>query len=83
MPALTEGKTVSRELVWNGKAIRDGDWKLIVDGKGQSGVGLYNLKDDLSEQKNLANEHPERVADLQQRLKHWQREMEETMTKQP
>lgn len=83
MPMLTEGKEVSRELVWNGKAIRDGEWKLVVDGKGQPGVVLYNLKDDLSEQKNLAEEHPERVANMQQRLKRWQREMAETATKQP
>ena len=83
MPTLIEGKTLSRELVWNGKAIREGDWKLIVGGKGQAEPGFYNLKTDLGEQKNLAKEHPERVATMQQKLKLWRQEMAATMTKQP
>lgn len=50
-------------------AIRIGDWKLvasnIIQGDGlREGVEweLYNLRDDPTEQNNLAAEHPERVA---------------------
>ena len=35
----------------------------------QQGVSLYNLDDDVSESKNLAAEHPEKVAELKQLLK--------------
>jgi len=39
-------------------AIRDGDWKLLVNADG-SGAELYNLASDRSERKNVAAEHPE------------------------
>jgi arylsulfatase A-like enzyme len=41
--------------------IRQGDWKLIA---GQE-PRLFNLADDISESKNVAADHPERVADMQ------------------
>ncbi len=42
-------------------AVRRGDWKLIV----KSGrCELYNLADDLHEDRNLAEEHPEKVEEL-------------------
>jgi arylsulfatase A len=53
-------------------SIRDGQWKLIVgpgsggwtDGSENEAVQLYNLADDLGETRNLAEQHPERVADM-------------------
>jgi arylsulfatase A-like enzyme len=48
-------------------SIRVGDWKLIhfyEDGREE----LYNLKDDLSERKNLANQATSQAQDLHQRL---------------
>jgi len=53
-------------------SLRNGDWKLIF-GPGSGGwtkggtdqpVQLYNLAEDLGEKKNLATEHPERVAQM-------------------
>ena len=62
-----------------GQVIRDGDWKLI-NTKGSRGFGadrsktysiaLYNLKDDLSEQNNLASAMPEKVERLRKKLSH-------------
>ena len=55
-------------------AIRSGDWKLIEhyeDGQ----VELFNLRDDVSETKNLAVEEPERAKSLQARLAAWRKEM--------
>lgn len=49
-------------------AIRQGDWKLIWRTMLPSSVDLYNIADDPSETKNLASEHPEKVAAMQQRL---------------
>ncbi|MEZ6055136.1 MAG: arylsulfatase [Planctomycetaceae bacterium] len=57
-------------------AIRQGDWKLLLNaskpGAKQTaaspqadGIELYNLSTDLGESKNVANEHPEVVKELQ------------------
>lgn len=63
-------------ILHGGKVIRDGDWKLILT-KGSRGFNaerkqygheLYNLKSDLSEQKNLIDEHPEIVDRLRTKL---------------
>jgi arylsulfatase A-like enzyme len=57
-----------------GGAIRMGDWKLIEyfeDGRQE----LYNLRDDLSEQHNLAAERPETTARLHDRLAAWRKDV--------
>ncbi len=55
-------------------AIRDGSFKLIeFFDKGT--VELYNLKDDIAEQHNLAEKLPKKAAELQKRLKSWQRDI--------
>jgi arylsulfatase A-like enzyme len=46
--------------------VRRGRWKLIVKAKAEP--ELFNLENDLGEQKNVAAEHPELVAELKQRL---------------
>lgn len=66
-----------RRLFWNGRAMREGPWKLMVGGKGapQGQVGLYHLGDDPGEQKNLAADHPKRVAAMREALETWWREV--------
>ncbi len=60
-------------------ALRSADWKFIPDLKtvggwyadkssGLTGPGLYNLSDDLGEQKNLAAKQADRVAELRAAL---------------
>ena len=59
-------------------AVRAGDYKLIEwyeDGQ----VELYNLSDDLGEQKNLAATHPEKAAELRRMLHSWRDEMDARM----
>ena len=46
--------------------IRKGDWKLIHFYEGIQ--ELYNLKDDLSEGKNLVEAMPDKVKELEERL---------------
>lgn len=52
-----------------GVSVHQGDWKLIrifhgsLDGK-QHRWMLYNLREDVGEQNDLADEHPERVAQM-------------------
>jgi arylsulfatase A-like enzyme len=50
--------------------IEEGDWKLMEffeDGK----LELYNLKDDIGEQKNLASEQPEKAKELLGKMRAW------------
>jgi arylsulfatase A-like enzyme len=58
-----------------GASVRDRDWKLIrffEDGHEE----LYNLKEDIGETKNLADEEPEKRAELSGLLTGWQGEIE-------
>lgn len=57
-----------------GAAIRMGDWKLIEffeDG----GLELYNLKEDLGEQNNLATANPGKTKELHRAMLAWRREV--------
>lgn len=56
-----------------GGAIRMGDWKLIENYEDGS-VQLFNLRDDIGEQKDLASAQPERVKTMRARLHAWYRE---------
>jgi len=79
---LLEGKKMTRgPIFWHyphygnqggapGGAVRDGDFKLIEwyeDGS----LELFNLRDDLGEQHNLAAKFPDKVRDLHARLAAW------------
>lgn len=75
LPYLTGEKTgVPHErLYWRfGKqiALRQGDWKLLKVA-GDTQPRLYNLKDDIGEQKDLAGAEPERLQKLQAAWDAW------------
>jgi len=86
VPLLKNGDAPARDaLFWHyphysnqggfpGAAIRMGDWKLIErleDGR----VQLYNLRDDIGEQRDLAAREPARAAAMRARLHAWYREV--------
>jgi hypothetical protein len=85
MPALNGKleKPLHPQLFWDGNegrwAVREGDWKLVFDRKGQR--GLFNLEEDIGEQQNLANEHPELVKRLNEQYLEWRSEMGTPMSK--
>ncbi|MFO7973878.1 MAG: sulfatase [Candidatus Hydrogenedentota bacterium] len=57
-----------------GSVVRYGDWKLheyFEDG----GLELYNLREDVGEKHNLAEERPEKRDELHAMLKHWREEL--------
>lgn len=66
------------ELFWQWKqgrkgvalATRSGDWKLVRPGSDLPWE-LYNLRDDIGEQKNLATAHPDKVTELEARVTRW------------
>ncbi|KAA5544649.1 sulfatase [Roseiconus nitratireducens] len=81
-PLLRGQPTIPREAIfWHyphysnqggfpGGAIRLGDWKLVEryeDGR----VHLYNLKSDIGEHTDVAEQHPGRVTQMRQRLHRW------------
>ena len=75
-PAYLEGKAEgARDEHFRTRpcaAVRAGDWKLIEyfeDGA----LELYNLKDDLGEQKNLAETLPEKTKELHKLMLTWRK----------
>ncbi len=55
-------------------AVRMRDWKLVEyfeDNRAE----LYNLQDDLGETANLANEQPQRAAELRDKLHQWRKDV--------
>ncbi|MGI9458177.1 MAG: arylsulfatase [Aeoliella sp.] len=74
LPAFA-GESIERKspLFWEhegNRAVRDGDWKLVARGaKGK--WQLYNLTEDRSELNDLADLHPERVAELNAAWQTW------------
>lgn len=74
LPYLNSGQTPHKVLFWRrgiAAAVRSGKWKLI---RVQSDpVLLFDLEADISETRNLADQHPEIVKDLLQQLEHWEK----------
>ena len=50
------------------QAARMGDWKLVKPGT-NTPVELYNLRTDLGEKENIADQHPDLVARIEEYLK--------------
>ena len=83
LPTLKQSGPLQRDAIfWHyphygnqggtpGAAVRQGDWKLIEWFEGDR-FELYNLKDDVAEEHDLANEQPERLEAMKKLLKDWQ-----------
>ena len=85
-PALQGNKLGREAMYWHyphysnqggipGGAIRIGDYKLFEryeDGT----VHLYNLKEDIGEQKDLASSMPEKVTEMRKKLHLWYKEVD-------
>ena len=73
LPTLLGKSKIGRtELVEQGSkdiALLAGDWKYIPPFNKNLNDRLYNLKDDIGETKNLANENPKKLADMKATLK--------------
>jgi len=60
------------------EAVRQGDWKLRIT---KDCVALYNLKDDISENNNVAAAHPKIVKKLQKMMKKFDADLKENQHK--
>lgn len=58
-------------------AIRQGDWKLVKNGK--EPLALYNLANDIGESKNLATDQPDRVIKMKAAYQHWDAQNKEPL----
>ncbi|MEZ6120313.1 MAG: sulfatase-like hydrolase/transferase [Pirellulaceae bacterium] len=73
----------ARQLVWNGRAIRDETWKLLVTGNRPETVALYNLKNDLGETTDVSAQYPERTKQMRDALAAWKMDVAKNATRQP
>lgn len=87
LPTLFGKETKQRELFWRKggltinatdlytvdqrKAMRSGNWKLIVSPYYKSS-SLYNLSNDISEQHDIAHKHPKIVKNMVKKVKAWE-----------
>lgn len=90
LPLLTQSGTILRDaLYWHyphfsnqqgrpGGVIRQGDYKLIENYEDET-LELYNLKDDLSETRNIVLENVELAKSMQKRLHDWLKEVNASM----
>jgi arylsulfatase A-like enzyme len=79
LPYLTGDTTNEphQSLYWrfgNQWAVRHGDWKLVASRLDGPEPKLFNLSDDLGEEKDLSSAHPEKVAELRSKWEAWDAE---------
>jgi arylsulfatase A-like enzyme len=72
---------VERTLFWRvgpapaqARAVRSGDWKLVVDGTGAKQL-LFDVTRDPGERDDLAARHPDRVRRLKEMLDAWEQDV--------
>jgi arylsulfatase A len=80
-----QAKPVERTLFWrtagpppvnmNQKAVRSGDWKLLIDGA-VTRIFLFNVNTDPGERQDLFARQPDVVQRLQQQLTAWERDVD-------
>jgi arylsulfatase len=78
---VLQGASVQREkpLFWEwsrGKAVRDGDWKIVAWGN-DAPWELYNVEEDPTETNNLAAVHPEMVKQMDKLFADWKKDNEQ------
>lgn len=78
LPAMRGEQTNERTIGFDHQAahaLRQGDWKLVWPKRMPFEIDweLYNLSEDRCEQRNLAEQHPERVQKMTQQWEEWAR----------
>ena len=63
---------ITQENFNGARAIISGDFKLVIDGEKNTGVELFDLRNDLAESKNLAEIQPAMVEKLKKEMRDWQ-----------
>ena len=80
-PVLFDGQRITdRKLFWNGRAMRDGRWKLLLQKKKPL---LFDLANDLPESTDLSERYPERIESMLKDIEAWKRDVNSSATPQP
>ncbi len=81
LPSITENKQVERDAIYGYRAyedlyasVRSGDWKLLAYRSGK--LELYNITNDIKEERDLVDKKPEKRNELVEKLRNWEKEME-------
>ena len=84
LPVLQGKKGVDRsEMYWEfrgDQAARIGQWKWVQSAKGN---GLFDLKQDIGEQKDLSLEKPEKLEELTRKFSEWKEAMKNAAPRGP
>lgn len=86
VPVFEGGKVERGPMFWShydGLAMRDGDWKMVVGESGAEEPKLFNLAEDLGEQTDLSEEHPVRTKEMFEAAQAWLEEVNQSATPQP
>jgi arylsulfatase A-like enzyme len=67
-------KPGNAEFISPNLAIREGKWKLLINDDG-SDVELFNISQDISERKNLKNQHPDIAKKLSEKVLNWRKSL--------
>ncbi|MGB3149018.1 MAG: sulfatase-like hydrolase/transferase, partial [Maribacter sp.] len=80
LSTITSNTFLKRDAIFGYRAyedlyasVRDGDWKLLAYRNGK--LQLYNIAEDIKEQKNLTDEKPAKLKELVAKLLQWEKEM--------
>ncbi len=76
-PLQKERGEPHQALYWRSgecKAIRKGNWKLCINELSEIN-SLYNIAEDERKEKNLYNQYPEVVKELEEDLQTWEKQM--------
>ena len=79
LPLLARGEPTRQYAYFRNKdgsqyGVRDGRWKLLVHGKEDPEIELFDLDADPGERRNLAAQHTEQVVPLLRILSTWRKE---------
>ena len=88
LPILRGGAPpIERTLFWrvgplagSQRAVRSGDWKLLLDGSKQL---LFDVSRDLGEREDLAAQHPDRVRVLKGMIDAWEKDVDAEAAEAP
>ncbi|MDP6040683.1 MAG: sulfatase-like hydrolase/transferase [Candidatus Latescibacteria bacterium] len=77
---LGENEPGSRHLFWNGLAMRDDNWKLVIDNDTPC---LFDLSQDIAESNDLSAHQPDRVKSMCEAINTWKADVDDGATPQP
>jgi arylsulfatase A len=77
---LGEGDLGSRHLHWNGLAMRDDKYKIVIDNDTPQ---LFDLDKDIGENNDISSQHPDRVKNMLAAIEAWKEDVANDATPQP